>query len=66
MRFGAALGWLNSRILLGLMYFLVFAPMGVLMRLLGKDPMKRRIDPSTPTYRVARAARDASHMDHQF
>lgn len=37
-----ALGWVNSRILLTLIYFLVFVPYGIISRLAGRDPLQLR------------------------
>lgn len=45
-----ALGWLNTRLLLGLFFFLILTPIGVLMRLFGKDLLDQRIDRSATTY----------------
>ena len=42
MRFAVALGHVNSRVLLTLMYYLVFTPYGLASRLAGRDPLKRR------------------------
>jgi hypothetical protein len=39
MRIGEALGWINTRILLTLVFFLVVAPIGLLMRLFGRSPI---------------------------
>jgi hypothetical protein len=39
MRIGEALGWINTRILLTLVFFLVVAPIGVVMRLFGRSPI---------------------------
>ena len=39
MRLGEALGWLNTRILLTLVFFLVVTPIGLLMRLFGRSPI---------------------------
>lgn len=33
------LGWINARILLSLIYFLVVTPVGILFRLFGNDPL---------------------------
>jgi hypothetical protein len=41
MRIGHALGWVNTRILLTLVFYLIVTPMGVAMRALGKDPLAR-------------------------
>lgn len=39
MYLGEALGWLNTRIILSLVFFLVVTPIGLLMRLFGRSPM---------------------------
>jgi hypothetical protein len=66
MTIGHALGWVNTRVILTVCFYLVFAPIGVLMRLRGKDPMRRRFDPTARSYRVSRTPRDANHMEKQF
>ena len=57
MAFGDVLGRFNSIIILSLTYYAVITPMGFVMRLLGKDPMHRRFERETPTYRVTRQPR---------
>jgi ABC-type uncharacterized transport system permease subunit len=47
-------GFVISHLLLGLVYFGVITPIGLLMRAVGHDPMARRFDRSAPTYWVAR------------
>jgi hypothetical protein len=42
MRFASALGHVNSRVLLSLIYYLVFTPYGFVMRLAGRDSLRRR------------------------
>ena len=42
MRFAALLGHVNSRVLLTLVYYLVVTPYGVVTRLVGRDPLRRR------------------------
>lgn len=42
MRFAVLLGHVNSRVLLTLMYYLVFTPYGVVSRLVRRDPLRRR------------------------
>lgn len=53
MKFADALAWFNTRVLLGLVYFLVMTPTGALMRLLGKDPLDRRLG-DRPSYWIQR------------
>lgn len=42
MKFAHALGWVNSRVLLTVLFYGVFAPYGFLSRVLGRDPLGRR------------------------
>jgi Saxitoxin biosynthesis operon protein SxtJ len=66
MRVGEVLGWINTRLILGALFYLLFTPMGLYMRLRGKDPMRRTWAPEAESYRVVRQPRPASHMRHQF
>ena len=36
------IGWVMSHVVLAIVFYLVFTPIGLLMRLFGKDPMQRR------------------------
>jgi hypothetical protein len=42
MKVAHVLGWVNTRILLGVMFYGIFTPFGVVMRLFGRNPMNRR------------------------
>jgi len=42
MTIAVALGYVNSRVLLSLLFYLVFAPYGFVSRLFGRDPLRRR------------------------
>lgn len=53
-RFGLLLHRIVSPVVLGLMFFAVIAPIGLLMRLLGKRPLNLRFDRDAPTYWVHR------------
>lgn len=48
------LGYIVSRVLLTLLFYLVVLPTGLLMRLFGKDPMERKRDPATQSYWIKR------------
>ena len=50
--FGRAIGWVNQRIILMIVFYLVVAPMGMVMRLFRSDPMARGLDPQKDSYRV--------------
>lgn len=44
MKFARAIGWLNTRVLLTLVYFLVFGPVALVARLVKGDLLNRRWD----------------------
>lgn len=66
MAIGDVLGWINTRIILGLVFYGVVTPIGTYRRWRGHDPMRREWDPHAQSYRVPREARDAKHMQRQF
>ncbi|MDF0667550.1 MAG: SxtJ family membrane protein [Nitrospira sp.] len=66
MKIGHVLGSINTRIILGIIYYLLITPMGLVMRLMGKDSMHRAMVKEVTTYRVVRAPRPRQHMQNQF
>lgn len=67
MKFGHVLGFINTRIILGIMYYLIFVPIGMMMKLMGKDPMARKFDEHIDSYRVVRSHdRDSKHMERPY
>lgn len=48
------IGWVVSHVLLGIIYFGVFTPVGLVMRALGHDPMERRFDRQAASYWIKR------------
>jgi len=63
---GHILGAVNTRVILGIIFFLLFTPIGVLMRLFRYDPMARRKKPSLTTYKTEVKEKESSHMERQF
>lgn len=55
MKFAFVLGWVNTRLILGLFFYGILTPVGVMMRLFGWDPLTRKIDRTAPSYWVKRA-----------
>ena len=66
MAVGRALGWINTRVILTLFFCLVLTPVGLVMRLLGRDPLRLAYDRKAASYRQPRAPRAGDHMRHQF
>jgi hypothetical protein len=65
MRFAEALGWVNTRIILSVIFFVVFFPFGIIMRMF-KDPMRRKFDPAVDSYRVSSSPTKPENMERPF
>ncbi len=66
MKFGHIAGWINTRIILGLMFYLIFFPVGVLLRILGKDPMNRKFDSTAKSYRIISEPVEKDHIERPY
>jgi hypothetical protein len=44
------IGWVVTHVIMALIFYLVVTPVGVIMRLTGRDPMERAFDRSAKTY----------------
>ena len=64
-KFGILLGSIVSPVIMGIVYFAVVTPIGVLMRLLGKDLLKTTKTKSISTYWMKRDKKQTS-MKKQF
>jgi hypothetical protein len=61
------IGFVLSYVVMGTLFFIVITPMGLVMRLLGRDPMERRMLPDAESYWVeARAERPSESYFKQF
>jgi len=52
MKFAAVLAWINTRLILILMFYLVFTPIGLIMRLFGSAQLGLRIEKDKRSYWV--------------
>jgi len=50
MKGAGLIGSVVSGVALGLIFYLVFAPVGLILRLIKKDPLDTRLDPNRATY----------------
>lgn len=66
LKIGHALGWINTRIILGLVFFVIILPIGLLMRMLRKDPMARKRDASASSYRVQSQRSPREQLERPF
>ena len=68
LKFGLLLHRVINPLILGLLFFLVFTPMGLAMRLFGADLLRLRKEPAQSSYWVFRAREniEPSSMTNQF
>jgi len=50
MRLAFILAWINTRLILFIMFYLIFTPVGIFMRLLRIDLLDRKVDKSKKSY----------------
>jgi hypothetical protein len=50
MKFGELMHHVVSPVMMGLIFFVVFTPVGMAMRAFGRDTMKRRFEPQRASY----------------
>lgn len=66
MKVGHVLGWINTRIILGLLFYLIVLPMGLIMRLFGFDPMARKKDQESSSYRVKSISEPKDRLEKPY
>jgi hypothetical protein len=68
MRFGLLLHKIVNPMIMGLVFFLTVTPTALIMRALGKDPLRRRLDKEATTYWIDRdpPGPDPDSMPRQF
>ena len=66
MRFGLVMSRITSPIILGLVFYLVFMPAGLIMRLFGKDAMNRKFDKNAGSYRVQSKKAPPENLERPF
>jgi len=66
MKFGNVMNWINTRIILGIIFYGLIVPFGLVMRLFGKDPMQRKLDSAVKTYRVDSQNPPRGNMENPY
>lgn len=67
-KFGTLLHSIVSPVALGVLFFAVVTPIGLLMKLFGKDPLRLHFDKSANSYWIVRTppGPDAESLNNQF
>ncbi len=54
MTFAFALGWINTRIILGVFFYVILFPVGLVIRITGNDPLARKLNRNQSSYWIKR------------
>jgi len=65
MKIGHVLGWINTRIILSILFYAMFLPAGLIVRLMGKDLLKRKLE-NTNTYRIKSTNSEKEHIERPY
>ena len=65
MKIGGVLGFINTRIILGALFFLIFLPLGMLFKLFGKELIPNKFSDDT-SYRVTSESPPKNHVERPY
>ncbi|MDD5166709.1 MAG: SxtJ family membrane protein [Candidatus Omnitrophica bacterium] len=65
MKLAFLLSWFNTRLILLVIFYLVFAPVGMFLRLLGIDLLDRKIDKTRQSYWQGKEEKEFSLADYE-
>ena len=67
MRFGLIAAFINTRIIMFVLYYALFVPTGLVMKLFGRDALARTTGgKNTDSYRVTSAVRPNDHFERPY
>lgn len=64
MKFAFILNWINTRLILFVIFYLVFTPIGLIIRLLRKDLLDKKIDKNKESYWHNYAAGEGGRLSY--
>lgn len=65
-KIGRVIGYINTILLLSLLYWIVITPIGLLLRILGKDPLELKFNNKVETYWKSRVSVEQTQFNKQF
>lgn len=65
MNFAFTLGWFNTRIILLLIFYIVFAPVGLFLGLFRADLLDRKIDKNKDSYWLKKEKKEFNPADYE-
>ena len=65
MRFAFLLGWVNTRLILAVLFYLVFTPIGLVLKMLNNDLLDRKIEKDKGSYWREKEIKPYSQGDYE-
>jgi len=62
-KFGDIVGHINSKIIIAILFFFIFTPIALILKLLGKDLLSKKLDKNAKTYFKARVTQPTSMIN---
>ena len=66
MRLGLLLSKITTPLIMGIVFFFVIMPFGIVLRFLGKDPMRKGFDKTTTSYRIKSMKATKENLENPF
>lgn len=66
MRFGSMMSRLTTPLILSIIYFMLITPLGLMVRVLAKDPLSRKLDDAVNSYRINSPELEPENMEKPF
>jgi hypothetical protein len=66
MKVGLVISSVMTPVIMSIVFFVVFAPVGLVMKILGKDSMARKLDANADTYRVISKDNPIKNLEKPF
>jgi hypothetical protein len=66
MKFGLFMSRITTPIIMGAVFYMVVSPIGLILKILGKDQLSRRLDKAATTYRVTSASAPSKRLEKPF
>lgn len=66
MKFGFVMNWINTRLILGILFYGIFLPVGFLLKLLGKVPIPKDFNKQVESYRKLSQQSEKENMERPY
>jgi len=66
MKFGLIMSSIMTPLIMGIIFYLLFAPVGLVLKILGKDFMARKLDEKQESYRVISKDNPVKNLEKPF